>query len=156
MLSDSGVLSIPFRLGISIIVLSLAMPICVNCMDSGSTELSRKAALEICQKLACTIEIVSRGGIGEMRIVDISERVGMLRPDVEISVGDFPSGHNSTMIFCSDSKNWRRGFHLDIGSSIDGVCSAGLSPVIITRMSTTVTISHQTIGALNLIIVGTT
>ena len=154
MLSNDGVLSIPFRLGISIVVLSLVMPVCVSCMDSGNTELSRMAALEICKKLAYAMEIVSQGGIGEMRVVDISNRIGLLRPDVEITVGDYPAGPNSTMIICSDSKNWKRVLNLDIDRSIVGICSPTLSPLTVTRQSATITVSHKIIENLNLIIVG--
>jgi len=152
--SDEAVLSIPFRLAISIAVLSLVMPLCITCIETGNSELSRKAAFEICQRIGTEIEIVSIGGIGESRNLDISDRVGLLGSDIEIVVGDYPAGSNSSMISCSDSKGWKRAIRLDIGTAIIGVCSPALSPVTITRNSASICVSHTIIENMNLVIVG--
>lgn len=154
MFSDEGVLSIPFRLAISVVVFSLAMPMCLSCIESGNIDLSRKAALEISQKVARVIETVSEGGIGEMRIVHIGDQISLLRQDVKIVIGDYPAGPNSALILCSDSKNWKRTVHLNLDRSITGVCSPELSPFVIARTSVSLTVSHQLVNNMNLLIVG--
>ncbi|MEM2839135.1 MAG: hypothetical protein QXE18_03485 [Thermoplasmata archaeon] len=133
--------------------MSLVMPLCIGCIETGNSELSRKAAFEICQGIGAEIEIVSTGGIGESRNLDISDRVALLCSDIEISVGDYPAGPNSSIISCSDSKGWKRVISLDISNAVMGICSPVLSPAKITRNSASICISHAVIENMNLIVV---
>lgn len=154
MLSNEAVLSIPFRLAISVVVLSLAMPICLNCMDTGEIELSRKAAFEICMRIKDGIELVATGGIGGSRVIELADKGALLRSGTEITVGDFPAGPNSSMIRCSDSGGWSRAIQINIDSGIAGVCSPILSPIKIDRHSRLILISHEIVDGLDLILVG--
>jgi len=152
LLSDSGVMSIPFRLSISVIVLSLSVPICVNCIDSNNLQLSEKIAFSITQNLADTLAEISSKGFGESRIYDISRETKLLDPRVEIIVGDYPAGHFSSIIRCSGPGNWNRSVHIELGIGTVGISSADMSPFIVSKNTGRIRISHEFIDGMDLVI----
>lgn len=143
MVSDEGVLSLPFRLAISMLVVAIALPICVKSLTDGNAELSRDAAVDIAGDLAKTISEVSSRPVGESRALKIRENLRLLEPGTSIEVGDFLGGRNFSFIKCSDASGWSRISQIALPIKIDGVCSSDYLPVIIGPDSGDFAIVHR-------------
>jgi len=140
---DEGVLSLPFRLAVSMLVVAIALPMCVRSLADGSAELSRNATVDIADGLAKTISEVSSRPIGESRFLRIEESLRLLDPGASIEVGDFLGGRNFSVIRCSDLTGWSKVLQMDLPVSIDAVCSSCYLPVVIGAGSGDITITHK-------------
>lgn len=143
MIPDEGVLSLPLRLAVSMLVVAIALPLCMKSIADGSVELSRNAAVDIADDLAKTISEVSSRPIGESRFLRIEENLRLLGPGASIEVGDFLGGRNFSTIRCSDSTGWCKVLHVELPICIDAVCSACYLPVVIGAGSGDVTVAHR-------------
>jgi hypothetical protein len=142
-ISEEGVLSLPFRLAISMLVVAIALPICMKSLTDGNAELSRNAAVDIAGDLAKTISEVSSRPIGESRILRIEEGLRLIGSGTSIEVGDFLGGRNFSAIRCSDATGWSKTLQIILPISIDGVCSPCYLPVVIGPDSSDITVAHR-------------
>lgn len=152
MISEEAVLSLPFRLTISMLVVAIALPMCMKSLEDGGSELSRNAAVDIAGDLSRAISEVSSRPIGESRILRIEERLRLFDPGTSIEVGDFPGGRNFSTIRCSDTTGWFRILHIILPTDIDGVCSPYFVPVTIEPDFGDIAISHGGTQSENIIL----
>jgi hypothetical protein len=142
-ISEEGVLSLPFRLAISMLVVAIALPICMKSLTDGNVELSRNAAVNIADDLAKTISEVSSRPIGESRVLRIEENLRLIDPWTSIEVGDFLGGRNFSAIRCSDAAGWTKTLQITLPINIDGVCSSHYLPVVIDSSSRDIAVAHR-------------
>jgi hypothetical protein len=143
LISEEGVLSLPFRLAISMLVVAIALPICMKSLTDGNAELSRNAAVDIAEDLAKAISEVSSRPIGESRVLRIEEDLRLIGSGTSIEVGDFLGGRNFSAIRCSDAMGWSNILQIVLPNGIDGVCSPRYLPVLIGPCSGDIAISHR-------------
>ena len=143
LISEEGVLSLPFRLAISMLVVAIALPICMKSLTDGNAELSRNAAVDIADNLAKTISEMSSRPIGESRVLRIEEDLRLIGQGTSIEVGDFLGGRNFSAIHCSDATGWSKILQIVLPNDIDGVCSSCYLPVVIGPYSGDIAISHR-------------
>jgi hypothetical protein len=142
-ISEEGVLSLPFRLAISMLVVAIALPICMKSLTDGNTDLSRNAAVDIAGDLAKAISEVSSRPIGESRVLRVEESLRSVGPGTSIEVGDFLGGRNFSVIRCSDASGWFVILQMILPVNIDGVCSSCYLPVVISPGSSDITVAHR-------------
>jgi len=130
-----GVLSLPFRLSITVIVIALVLPICIQCISSESEELSRRAAITIAERIAQTASELSNRPSCESRLMKIEKHLHMLTTKMYIVAGAMPGDQNSSLIRCYGNNGWKTTLHADLGLKIEGICSSNCSSFIITRNS---------------------
>lgn len=143
MISEEGVLSLPFRLAISMLVVAIALPICMKSLSDGNAELSRNVAVDIADDLAEVISEVSSRPFDESRLLRIGESLTSMSPGTSIQVGDFLGGRNFSAIRCSDATGWSRVVQIVLPINIDGVCSSCYLPVSIGPCSGDFTVAHR-------------
>lgn len=143
MISEEGVLSLPFRLAISMLVIAIAMPICMKSLADGGAEISRNAALDIAGDIARAISEVSSRPIGESRVLRIGEDIRLMNPGTSIEVGDFLGGRNFSVIRCSDSSGWSETQTMVLPIDIDGVCSPSYLPVKLSSGCGDIAVAHR-------------
>ena len=143
MISEEGVLSLPFRLAVSMLVVAIALPICMKSLTDGNAELSRNAAVDIADDLSKMISKVSSRPIGESRVLRIEENLRLIGPGTSIEVGDFLGGRNFSVIRCSDATGWSKILQIVLPISIDGVCSSCYLPVVIGPGSGDIAVAHR-------------
>jgi len=142
-ISEEGVLSLPFRLAISMLVVAIALPICMKSLTDGNAELSRNAAVDIADDLAKVISEVSSRPFGESRVLRIEENLRSIGPGISIEVGDFLGGRNFSAIRCSDDTGWSKILQIALPNNIDGVCSSCYLPVVIDSGSGDIAVAHR-------------
>jgi len=125
--SSGGITSIPFRLAISVIILSLVMPICAECLVNGTHEISRMAAISISEDISRAAVELANGRLGESRSIGISDRVDLLDFHTTIRVGDNPAGRYGTTIICSDKTGWTFTITMRVEDELECVCSDELN-----------------------------
>lgn len=143
MISEEGVLSLPFRLAISMLVVAIALPICMKSFTDGNAELSRNAAVDIANDIAKAISEVSSRPFGESRVLRIEENLRSIGQGTSIEVGDFLGGRNFSAIRCSDATGWSKILRIVLPINIDGVCSSSYLPVIIGPGSGDIAVAHR-------------
>jgi hypothetical protein len=142
-ISEEGILSLPFRLAISMLVVAIALPICMKSLTDGKVELSRNAAVDIADHLSKLISEVSSRPFGESRVLRIAENLRSIDPGTSIEVGDFLGGRNFSAIRCSDATGWYKVLQITLPNNIDGVCSSFYLPVVIGPGSGDIAVAHR-------------
>lgn len=140
---EEGVLSLPFRLGISMLVIAVAMPICLQSLADGRSELSRDAAVGIAARIADAVSEVAHRSIGESRVLRIGESLLDIGKGTSIVIGDLFGGKNYSLIRCSDDSGWSRIVPIDLPQDTDAVCSSLYLPLTLSSTPTDIEISHR-------------
>jgi len=140
--SEEGVMSLPLRLAVSMIVVSLALPLCLQSISDGGRELSRTAAMRVSEEISRAAGEVSSKPVGESRVIRTGEDIRALGQSVTIIVGRLLGEGGFDSIRCADSYGWTRLVRVDLSPEIVGFCSFDLQPVIIGAGSGDILISH--------------
>ncbi|MDH4122719.1 MAG: hypothetical protein OEV21_01330 [Thermoplasmata archaeon] len=143
MFSDQAVISIPYRLAISGLIISLTIPICLQSIAQIDAEMSRLIAQEIASDVKKAIETASYRYPGESRLLSIGSRLNLLNIGLKIIIGDRPGGENSHIITCRDGTGWQSTALVELGGSVAGICSPHYSSVILEKGSRDVLVEHS-------------
>jgi len=136
-------LSLPFRIAVSMLVVSLAIPLCVQSLCDGNMEVSRRVATEIAQEISNTARELSLRPVGESRLMSIGDCLSQLDPGMSVVVGSLLGEDNYSIIRCSDGRGWSRVVSVDLSPLVKGFCSPGSIPLTIGRDSGDLLISHS-------------
>jgi hypothetical protein len=140
--SKEGVLSLPLRLAVSMLVVSLALPICIQSISDGRRELSRTSCMELSEEIARMAEEVSSKPVGESRIIELDVIEWTEGKSIRITVGCILGENNFSVIRCTDDAGWSRLVQVDLSPSIVGLCSFDLRPFTISGQLGDLVISH--------------
>jgi len=140
--SSDGALSIPFRLAISAVVLSMTMPICIDAIADEKDRLSENASIYIAEKIARTASDLSFRPVGESREIRIEKHLALVDSDILIIVGDIPGERNSSVVRCIGNDGWKRIISPRLGAGIQGICSRNGGSFIIHEGSHDLRMEH--------------
>lgn len=136
-------LSLPFRIVISMLVVSLAIPMCVQSITDGNQDISRKVAVEIAQEISNTAREISFRPVGESRLISLGDYLSQLDSSISVVIGSLLGEDNFSFIRCSDGRGWSRIVLVDLPPLVRGFCSADSSPLTIGKDSGDLLISHM-------------
>lgn len=150
--SDQGVVSLPFKLAISMLVISLAVPLCLQSLNDTNALLGRNAAVGIAERISRTVSELSMRPAGESRLLMIGDGLHGIGPGMSIVVGDVFDGENFSMIRCKDPSGWTKTIAIDLSPEIRGLCSGEFLPLSLDRYSGDILIAHKMMGSAHFIL----
>jgi hypothetical protein len=136
-------LSLPFRIAVSMLVVSLAIPICVQSLCDGDLDISRKVATQIAQEISNTAREISLRPVGESRLMSLGDYLSQLDPGISLVIGSLLGEGNYSIIRCSDGRGWSRIVPVDLPPLVKGFCSSDSAALTIGRDSGNLLISHS-------------
>jgi len=140
--SEDAVMSLPLRLAISMLVVSIALPLCLQSLSDGGRELSRRAAMETAEEISRIAEELSSKPVGESRVLPVAAELRSVGPAVSIIVGSLLGEEGFASIRCTDATGWEVVMSVDLSPEIVGFCSYDLMPLTIGCDSGDILISH--------------
>lgn len=143
MRSEEGVLSLPLRLAVSMLVVSLALPLCLQSLSDGGRELARAAAVRISEEISKVAEEVSYRPLGESRVLRIAEEMRTLGKSISIVAGNLLGEENYSSVICSDPSGWQHIAPVDLPPVIVGFCSFEMQLFEIGAVPGDILISHR-------------
>lgn len=140
--SEDGVMSLPFRLAISMLVVAIALPMCMQSLSDSGREVSRRAAVEAAREIAQVAEQISSRPVGESRVLWPGDDLSSVGPDISIVIGSLLGEASFAVIHCTDSTGWNVTVPVNLSPQIVGFCSFDLMPMTIGCDSGNLLISH--------------
>lgn len=141
-MDEDAVTSLPLRLAVSMLVVSIAVPICMQSLSDGEREISHRSAMEIAQEISGIAEELSSKPVGESRILHIGDDLRAIGPVVSILVGSLLGNESYASIQCIDASGWRMVIAVELSPVIVGLCSFDCMPLTIGCDSGNLLISH--------------
>lgn len=142
MLSEEGVISLPLRLAVSMLIVSLALPVCIQSLSDGERELARDAAVRMSEEISRAAEEVSSKPVGESRLITFRDFADMGRYSISLTAGSFLGEEDFSRIRCDDATGWAILIQVDLSPIIVGFCSFDLRPFSLGACSGDILISH--------------
>ena len=140
--SEEGVMSLPFRLAISMLIVSLALPICLQSISDGEREVSHRLARQAAQEISRIAEELSSKPVGESRMFEVSDDLRSMGSGISIVAGSLLGEDSFSSIRCTDATGWAVVVFVQLSPQIVGFCSFDLMPLTIDRNTGDILISH--------------
>lgn len=140
--SEEGAMSLPFRLAVSMLVVSLALPICMQSISDGERAVSRRVALLTAQEISRLAEELSSRPVGESRVMEVADDLRSMDFSILIVAGSTLGEDNFPILCCSDGTGWSIVMQVYFPPTIIGFCSFDFMPCTIDCNTGDLVISH--------------
>lgn len=140
--SEEGVMSLPFRLAVSMLIVSLALPMCLQSLSDGERDVSHRLARQAAQEISRIAEELSSKPVGESRVFEVGDELSSMGTGISIVAGAFLGEESFSSIRCTDATGWAVVVPVQLSPRIAGFCSFDFMPLTIDHNTGDIIISH--------------